>query len=1010
MRFYLNNVEVKVEVAPNFKETLDETLDTVSITLQVNNIEQPYAPMQSFRIEIDNNNTLYYYLATDNVEVASHNPTRYKHILGLVQTSKMLTKPIVRNSSFTQPTSKYKHSFWGISQHLNYEEIGQGNVYTFNVPIQGGQPTSAIPLVISENERAFGDAYVEIEMYGAGVIGDYSANGNLYKFNTLQEWNTFITNKRTDFTLNQYYIYYTLNNVEHSVALEMPTSGLLTTRFKSTQITNLINQGANNLYIATLRNQSNFYTNVLNINDGDITIFVDEIMPTIAIINVRIVVETYNHSAYDILDLLIKRQQRTNDLYNDSPLFNLPNSGELHDLLNKTKAPNFTFTQCSMYECVYEVFKLFDAIFTLDNTNTLCIEYFNDYDRLTTNLDFTSENLTINDEKRVNGFITYYQDARQVETFPSKNSFCGLRSNELGVPAQDDHNFVLAHNINGIVKAEVNIKEINVPTGVQLYRTTCHNFTYDITDYIFEKSIWSLLSTTNVEVNTRTQVQNNTIYWQQGDNKIQLGFHNKTWYQTEYYTFWRLLDSVSVRNQGLLNTNSRFSVAILYPALNNFSNIEMRVKYITTVNGRTKIETFTDKSFGDVLVNQNNGAIDLNKMGLNMLGISLKSGEPTLNATQKFSNWNDRVRKGMTISKDNDIWVANVVNTTILKDDCYFSEIQFVKNFNALSQRIKLLQEKRLSNVSQELTIKSEDNYIEYVYFTTQANNFPTYQQISYDNTQFANTLLKTFNNSTNAITPDFAILNVDISNTKLENGVWTTINNSNCYIPLNKYGAGNCLCFEMSMEHPLSCGNRTTTTSGWFGSNQINTDAIKYADTEGWLTQGTFKLCNCNQTIFSNNFPLIIENYDTCMTLSNYKLYKQPNEIVALNYELCFLPIESRKQIDFLGNAFINDNAFVSDILSKQFYLHYTTSGDFRYNILDTKGSTNKTPILSVSKTTTNNVITLTFTFSEIANIKTWSICDDNGDIYFSSNNDTNGTSTTKTISFITRHTRSSQ
>ena len=43
----------------------------------------------------------------------------------------------------------------------------------------------------------------------------------------------------------------------------------------------------------------------------------------------------------------------------------------------------------------------------------------------------------------------------------------------------------------------------------------------------------------------------------------------------------------------------------------------------------------------------------------------------------------------------------------------------FVKNFNALSQNISIDKDKRLTNIDKALTIKSEDNYCEYLYFST---------------------------------------------------------------------------------------------------------------------------------------------------------------------------------------------------------------------------------------------------------------------------------------------------
>jgi len=1028
MKFYLNNQQVQVEVSPTITRAKDGTLASASVVLKANNVKNPYAPMQSFRIETENtNNDIYYYVVnSDSVSIFSLDPLTYKHNLSLIDSRKLLSKHIVRNSSFSQPASKYKGSYFALTQTMIQTSSGS-STWKFQVGMQTGQNNAAIPLHIESKDRVR-TSYLKFNIQLSTSKTNTFEAGNWEQVSNINDINDVLTQSaRTgDLEIQTLVIYYKLNGQNMFQNINMADLGVITFNkpIELPIIKELIEQGANDIFIGTAYNNGYLEAFGKDIVFTPATYIAQNIkVPLVAMVQIEAVVEYYYNTAYDILNLLIKRQRQKTTSYQKNDLFVLPLSTdtgkklELYNLLTTTIAPNFAFTQSTMYECVSEVFRLFDSFFTLDSNKCLEINYLNESSEMTITGKYSGAMTSLSEERYNNGVITYFQGAKPIISFPDNSSFGRLRSNALGVPKQDDHNFIVAHPIDTIIKVEAIITQVRMMNA-----TITGNVILDITPYVVEESIWSILPTSVTfpyESNYLNKAQNNTVYYSKGSNSIQLAYFNQTYYGTTYFSYYQAVKSAVHRMAGVYGTATDVlptGIQNIKPAEQDWLDIRMRIQYISTIDGRLKIESIVDKYDGEMLIDQSNGSIDLNKLGLNMLGTTLMMGEPSRNYTHEISSWENKIKEGQYFIENGEKWVANSVSYNVLNEHKIIGQISFVKNFNALSQRINLLREKRLSNISSELTLKSEDNYIEYIYYSTSNSNLPTKESIAYREGYIYQTIASTFdNNSSTYYTIDFALIYVAVSNYITDNGQQVLQNASNIYIPLVKYGAGNMICFEMSFNHPITAGNRTKASSGWFGSNNYYTDSVKYALEDGTLDKCDISLYqSSSDNIFSDEFPFIKTTdlpIQSSMTIYGYECYKQPNEVFSLNYQLCFLPIENRKDIDFIGSAFINDNAFINskDLMNHKFYLHYTdSSSNFQYSILDTKGEGNRKSISSISIGNIGiNGNSITFNFSATQNIKTWSICDENGNIYFASNNNNNGTNTTKVIYFIPRHNR---
>ena len=209
-----------------------------------------------------------------------------------------------------------------------------------------------------------------------------------------------------------------------------------------------------------------------------------------------------------------------------------------------------------------------------------------------------------------------------------------------------------------------------------------------------------------------------------------------------------------------------------------------------------------------------------------------------------------------------------------------------------------------MSNISSELTLKSEDNIVEYVYYEVTEDGIP--EMITMTKTDIAiglNPLANALAYSLGAAISESDLKSFDVATFKRPD-------NDELYIPLIKYGAGNTMCFEMSYQEPMSAGKQTKFyATGWFmgNTNRYFTKAIKYTDDMGFTEKARICIYDSNNVTLDTNLPVINSASNPNMKLDNYYMYKQPNEIFALNYELAFLPHDSEK--DFIGSAFIENN-----------------------------------------------------------------------------------------------------
>lgn len=970
MTIYLNGVELdNVCILPAETEVLDETLDGYSLSI-VNSSPAVIKPMTRVKVVHDDNTVSLFIVSADSVEPFSLEKDSWKHTLSCTENTRILSKLMVRNSVFSQPPMTYREGQYALCAFP--KSVEGTRAYTYQTWEHSDMIADKLSL---GNKEKCSKAYIKINLQvgisnTANLTDIQAISHNDYK--SVSDINSAITSGSVSFP-KVFYISYKINGLAQS--MELDVSALadsdmpFNTYIECPQIKNLLNQGATDLYVYP--NNGTLLTCDQAATGGYHAPFVSA--------QIKVRADVYYNSCYDILDLLLKRQRQSvfvnGSMLQKADPFALPQSGELHDLLVSTPAPNFVFTQCTLYECVAEVFRIFDAIFTMDENGVLGITYFNKRGATQTKR-MSGINLALGEERYINGFISYYQDARSAVDYPSKKAFAPIRSKVMGVPKENDFCFEVAHPIHYVTEAEVKTTiKIEAETGNE--DITVSNFPLQIEHYVIEKSLWGLLPVDDViPFNTpNTQKQNNTVYFSEDDNKIELSFAYDSALGLTYYTFGNMMKCAVSRQLGYISYSIEFSRPVVltpdadYPA---WGDVFMRVSYVASLDGRFEIQTVNDKFDGQIVIDQSNGAIDLGNLGMNMLGLSYKMGEPSMSAVYKPSSWADRIKKGDVISYDGGTWVANACISTYLGKGMYQERVNFVKNYNEISLRKKLLQEKRLSSISAPLTMKSEDNIIEYCYV---ADNSDAFSAINIEKTIFNKTVFK------NCIANTFGITS---STSSIGHGVFQRSGNG-IYLPCARYGGGNSICFEFSFNDPILAGLQMTANAvGWFGSTDYYTNSYIYPDADGFCEYAKISLAYDDSQDFNHNFPKIpIATYD-CFGMDRYYIFKQPNEIFALNYEISFIPTDHC----FIGRKFIESNFFISgELQNRKFYVHQ--SADL-YSVCDQKAKGDRAIayMKTINVTGDGKIIILAFYHSLMeGEFNSWAIADEDGNLFFASN-----------------------
>lgn len=909
MRFYLDNEEIEIVNGITLNETLDESLDTCSLTLLLKDTDTAIKPKTSFIIEDKNGVKKYFIVEKDTVEVASKTPLLFKHELELIESVAILKSYQLRNSVFTQPAKAEKFAY------ATYRQ-GHSNKNT---------------IVLNSNEKVK-RAFIHFYAYKKTVVEDHILTTNNYSldYDTSKKTITYVVNG------NEYNTTITNNDI-----VEIDTS--------------IFETGKDITFSVTGTSQNDIFS-------------------------IKLEIETYYYTILDIVKEVVRRCE-----------LELTYSSDL-DFLNELIAPDYSFTQNDLYSALVNIFSYVDALPTL-NDNELGIEYLNDKNETKIEEDnITSYKNTLDSDRYVNSLMTDYKNATTPKAvfYPSSMGYALPKPSVIGVPGETDWAIYTDKPIREIKSMHLMSSSTSKITA-KISRTTSTtgysqtikediiiNVPIDISSLVYERTNYLQLPRIDKDwgFGLKSGYQNNSFYYTKGTNEI-------NYYQLTNNTIGQ---KVALIKEGIANAISEtifqstvddYEASIFYESI---TDIEMdlngflyQVEYYPTFSGRAVVESNENKFNGTERLDQSNGGTDLNRLGLNLYGQSLRLGNEEKVVSHKVLNFEDRIKKGSIYENE---WLVNKASTSIFKD---FSvqTLSLTKNFNRLNKFIRLNQNKRFNEIDTSVVERSEIILKDYVYLSTNAFEEES-DNIYYDKNYFFSALSNTFYRTAYSFSPQEC---------------WFKTDSDYLYIPLVKYGFGNAMCFEVAFDSANSAGTQLSTNSEWYGTSYFGKYCL-YTDDEGFKKNVSLSfLCHKSNstelqytklptvdTIKSGD-TLIDEYFYKIIDIKNLKVNKQPNEIFALNYELIWLGYDNNV---FIGNAFIQNSCFVGKLEDLN-ALHLYCS-DKLYSVIDHKALGKDYGEITIA---TQDQKSLLVRGKCPTSCKSWAIANSKGDIYFAVNQD---------------------
>ena len=976
MKFYLNEQEIKVLNGATFSIQKDETLDSGKIELVLMEDKTPIKPMTDLKI-VDNE-TYNFVVLSDTVEIASKNPECYKHTLQFVQNTKKFSKIQVRNTQFAQPA---KNSLKCGCNATFLNKVGTETGYMRNLAMYGTQEYS-YSMEVSVRHKVKG-AHFKINTYWCKYE---SVSANIYE-ETMQD-----------------------NCPKLKISFDVYKDD--TFQYKQTAEYN------NNdiSYISTLSN------GVYTVKNIKVELLSDSTYSEfdLFVVNISLVADVYYYSLYDVLDTLRKQIALKEDNTSVNYVYSLPASGDFYTILKNTIAPNLTFTQCNLFECLEQVFMYLDGYPVLTNSNVLDIRYFNDNNGVVVDSKESDMKMAMSENRFVNGFITDFQNAElnNILTYPSKKAYSGIQNKSIGLTDESSYIMRVDYPIYNLrsVKVYANLIVLDsTQIGVNdTYRIT-YNRPIELIENIYPEDLYinlDVIDPNSANVDDIAPVKQNCLIWAQKSNSIDVGTTYETIFYMKSYVISNSVVS-SVRKMFGLYRTPASECTFAFTINPDFSNVKEQLKYQieyeTLANGRLLIEGTENKYNGYERLDIGQGASDIMKTGLNLLGMSLKTGVDTLVRTEKFLKNEDKIKVGSIYYENGDKYIATKVDECVFSD-FVFQTIQYTKNFNKLSQFIALDQKKRFNEIDSSLTLRSEDVYKEYLYFSLNKVDSTTFSDIHFVRTLVWSGLNETFKlNPTNTTKIDYATCNTSnfdgTSNSTFGN-VW---------LPLIQYGAGNALCYEMAFNSPINANSNfkhDDTLNAWYSKYILYTANDGFADL---INIGFY-----NQTSITTTATLpqvddeMLNNSVKLGAFSNLNYYKKQNETFALNYELLCLPYQNQEV--FIGENFIKFNGLIGNSIPKQ-KLKLFISNTEKYSMFDKYGlgeevSGDISIVLETLNAYTNkaqfglHIYKNDNLYKTDKKIVSWAICDENNNIYLSAN-ETLGLSSELICYIFTSHLR---
>ena len=702
----------------------------------------------------------------------------------------------------------------------------------------------------------------------------------------------------------------------------------------------------------------------------------------------------------DTISKIAARQQCAFDNSVTAPLFSIDEDTGDPDyvLLSTTESPEFSFNGVTVFEALSQVLETVDALprFNAEpdsyGTYNLSLDYYNQTGgSIGTTPKFSAYSSNATEQKRDNGVLTNFQNAETLSYFPCKPVsdtpiYARARVASYGIPELADYVLAVDKPIKYIdhlwLKSVCSYKVLfptdetytwgDKPTIYNWVKVDGVPFPVDTASFIFDEATYSSALGQGdypLDYNHNIRIQKNCLKFKKGGEEIKCGNKATDAYNNVSFTLWecyavskdRAIGRFCLNYRGFPNAThtyysygntETYAYVISFCDSASFKDVWFACQYGTDLSGRLEVQSPYPKEKGQFLVSSGSASTDISKLGLNMLGVALRSGEPTMTCGQLITTWDKRIQVGQVFTYSNEKWIATKASYTTLAstalDTTIKGTIEFTKNFNGLSKRIAIDQSKRLYNIDRAIANLCEVNIVHYVYaeFLSRNGTSETGSDVlPISDSHIAGLFLKALS--------DDESLATEVSYATL--GVNGDASIQNIYMPLAVYGSGNCVCFEAKMEDPISAGVKMTdstdgTTYWWatdawqkmVGSTYYYGTDVKYADDEGYATAFDVKFFKATgNTAMAETLPYIPNHGgEEVIAITNLKYDKQPNEIFGINYELAFLSVSHTTSNEvFFSKRFFDAWNDRKGLRLKWLRFYFSEDTADRYGYSDTKG-----------------------------------------------------------------------